>query len=178
MIASDERRDALRRAADRIGRHRPPPTAPDGTRPLWDAAFFGLDRVACFGEADTETRQSVLADCAAGMLAESWHIERCGIDYCARMTLTAEDDDERRLFALIGADEARHAGWLAPWLAPGVPEPAPFNRFIAGLAAIGTPQALAFLLQVVLEGFGITHYSALAAPCPAPDCARIYTASR
>ncbi len=165
MIASDPRRDALRRAADRIARRRAQPTAPDGALPLWDAAFFGLDRVACFGEADTETRQSVLADCAASMLAESWHIERCGIDYCARMTLTAEDDDERRLFALIGADEARHAGWLALWLAPGVPEPDPFNRFIAGLATTGTPQVLAFLLQVVLEGFGITHYSALAAHC-------------
>ena len=94
------------------------------------------------------------------------------------MVLTAEEEDERHLFALIGAHEARHAGWLAAWLAPGVPEPDPFNRFIAGLAAIGTPQALAFLLQVVLEGFGITHYSALAAHCPAPDCARIYTASR
>jgi rubrerythrin len=165
MSASDPRRDALRRAADRIARCRTQPTAPDGTLPLWNAAFFGLDRVACFGEADTETRQSVLADCAASMLAESWHIERCGIEYCARMTLTAEDDDERRLFALIGADEARHAGWLAPWLAPGAPEPDPFNRFIAGLAATGTPQALAFLLQVVLEGFGTTHYSALAAHC-------------
>ena len=95
MIASDERRDALRRAADRIGRHRPPPTAPDGTRPLWDAAFFGLDRVACFGEADTDTRQSGLADCAASMLAESWHIERCGIEYCPPKNLPAQGDDPR-----------------------------------------------------------------------------------
>ncbi len=99
------------------------------------------------------------------MLAESWGIECRGIDYCARMALTAEDDDERRLFGLVGADEARHTGWLAPWLAAGEQEPDPFNRFIAGLTETGTPQALAFLLQVVLEGFGITHYRALAAHC-------------
>jgi len=99
------------------------------------------------------------------MLAESWRIGRCGIDYCARMVRTAKDDDERRLFGLVGADEARHAGWLAP----GEQEPDPFNRFIAALAETGTPQALAFLLQVVLEGFGITHYSALAATFSAID---------
>jgi hypothetical protein len=52
------------------------------------------------------------------MLAESWRIECCGIDYCAPMVLTAEEEDERHLFALIGAHETRHAGWLAPWLAP------------------------------------------------------------
>ena len=173
MIVGDQRRDALRRAADRIARRRPQPTAPDGTLPLWDAAFFGLDRVARFRDADTETRQSVLADCTAGMLAESWRIECCGIDYCARMALTAEDDDERRLFGLVGADEARHAGWLAPWLAAGEQEPDPFNRFIGGLAETGTPQALAFLLQVVLEGFGIAHYSALAAHCRAAGLADI-----
>lgn len=158
------REEALRRAADRLARRRDTPAASDGVRPAWDAACFGLDRVRRFREAPRAMRAEVLALCDHGILAEALHIERSGIDYCSRMTLAAECHDERRLFALIGADEAKHAGWIADAL-PDEPPVDAFNRFIAGIAAAGSPQPLAYLLQVVLEGFGIAHYDGLAATC-------------
>ncbi len=164
MTCEPHREDAVRRAADRLARRRDAPGASDGTRPAWDAAFFGLDRVARFRGASDTARAEVLARCGHGLLAEALHIERSGIDYCARITLAAESDDERRLFALIGADESQHAGWIADAL-PDDPPVDAFNRFIAGIAEAGTPQPLAYLLQVVLEGFGIAHYDALAASC-------------
>ena len=175
MNQPDDRAAALRRAADRLARRHVGPAAPDGTLPLWDAAFFGLDRVARFRDSRAAVQREVLDACAAGLLGESWRIERCGIDYCARMTLAAEGDDERRLFALIGADEAMHAAWLAPWIAAAAPAEDPFNRFIAGIAAAGNPQPLAFLLQVVLEGFGIAHYGTLAAQCRDDGLAATFT---
>lgn len=165
MTSGDDRIEALRRVADRLVRRRRNVTAPHASTPLWDASFFGVDRVARFRDAGALTRQAVLEGCATGLLAESWRIERCGVDYCARMTLAAEGDDERRMFALIGADEALHASWLAPWISANAPEPDPFNRFIAGLVEAGNPQPLAYVLQVVLEGFGIVHYGALAVHC-------------
>lgn len=165
MTPADERDRELRRAADRLARHRPAPPPAAGAHPRWDATFFGLDRVARFRAAGASRQGVVLDLCARGLLAESWHIERSGIDYCARMTRDAESDAERRLFTLIGTDEALHADWLEPWMAPEPPPVDPFNRFIAGIAAAGNPQALAYLLQVVLEGFGIAHYDALAAQC-------------
>lgn len=174
MSAPADPGEAVRRAADRLARRRGTPDASrtgaavageaDAAAP-WDAAFFGLDRVARFRDASPRDRSEVLARCAAGLLAESWHIERSGIGYCARMTLAAEGDDARRLFALIGADEALHAGWLRPWLPADAPPADPFNRFVAGIAEAGNPQPLAFVLQVVLEGFGIGHYDGLAAHC-------------
>ena len=175
MTSGDARDDALRRAADRLARRHPTAASPDGTRPLWDAAYFGIDRIARFRDADPEVRQRVLDDCARGLLAESWRIERCGVEYCARMTLATEGDDERRMFALIGADEALHASWLAPWIEAMAPEPDPFSRFIAGLAEAGNPQPLAYLLQVVLEGFGIAHYGGLAADCRATGLAETFS---
>lgn len=171
MNAGDERGEALRHAADRLARRHTTGAQPDGTRPLWDAAYLGVDRIARFRDADPEVRQRVLDDCARALLAESWRIERCGVQYCARMTLAAEGDVERRMFALIGADEALHASWLAPWIEALAPQPDPFNRFIAGLAEAGNPQPLAYLLQVVLEGFGIAHYAGLAAHCRAAGLA-------
>jgi rubrerythrin len=117
-----------------------------------------------FREASHAAREAVLGLCGNGLLAEALHIERSGIDYCARMVLAAEGDDARRLFALIGADESLHAGWLAGALPENPPVDA-FNRFIAGIAEAAVPQPLAYLLQVVLEGFGIAHYEGLAAGC-------------
>jgi len=174
MKVGNARGEALTRAANRLARRHTIAAPPDGTRPLWDAAYLGVDRIARFRDADPEVRQRVLDDCARGLLAESWRIERCGVHYCARMTLAAEGDVERRMFALVGADEALHASWLAPWIEALAPQPDPFARFIAGLAEAGNPQPLAYLLQVVLEGFGIAHYAGLAAHCRAPGLAATF----
>jgi hypothetical protein len=84
------------------------------------------------------------------------------------MTLACESDGERRLYALIGGDEATHSAWLEPWIPGRAREPDPFNRFIAGLVEAGNVQPLSYLLQVVLEGFGIAHYTKLAGECRDP----------
>jgi hypothetical protein len=81
------------------------------------------------------------------------------------MVLVCEDSEEKRLYALIGADEATHSAWLEPWIADVKQPPDAFNRFIAVLVETGSAPSLAYLLQVVLEGFGIVHYSGLAAHC-------------
>ncbi len=140
------------------------PPAPDGATPLWTTAAFGLDRVSAFQQASSAMRQTVLQDCARNVLAEAWSVERTGIRYCAAMAQWADSNEERELFERIGDDEAQHAGWLAQWL-PEPPPADPFNRFIGGLLDAGTAQPLAFLLQVMLEGFGITHYQSLTTGC-------------
>jgi hypothetical protein len=162
--SSDERDAPLRRTVDRFLRRRPPAGAPAGGAP-WGPGFFALDRVARFREANPRDQAAVLAACADGLLAESWFIERCGVAFCAKMILLAENPAEQRVFALVGADEATHAAWLDPWIADQAREVDPFNRFIAGLVEAGSAQPLAFLLQVVLEGFGIVHYKGMAANC-------------
>jgi len=133
--------------------------------PPWTAGFFGLERVPRFRGLGASAQRAVLERCVADLLAESWFIERCGVTFCAKMMLLAESLDEQRVFALIGADEATHSAWLEPWVADRDGEADPFNRFIAGLVESGGPQPLAFLLQVVLEGFGIVHYRDLAIAC-------------
>jgi len=156
---------AIRRHTERFARarHAHQPT-PDGTKPLWAAQTFHLDRVTAFRESGGSVKNAVLAACAHNLLAEAWCIEQRGIAYCSTMVRQVESHAERELFARIGADETQHAAWLAPWLLRP-PEADPFNRFIDGLLEAGTPQSLSFLLQVVLEGFGITHYQCLATGC-------------
>jgi len=155
---------AIMRHTARFARPQHSQPAPDGTTPLWAAGTFHLDRVPAFRQASARTKDEVLAACAHNLLAEAWCIEQRGITYCSAMTKQAESNAEYELFARIGADESQHAAWLAPWMLRS-PETDPFSRFIDGLLEAGTPQPLSFLLQVVLEGFGITHYQSLAAGC-------------
>ncbi|MGH6611214.1 MAG: hypothetical protein ACRECQ_13255 [Burkholderiaceae bacterium] len=140
------------------------PKPPDGAAPLWDAGMFGLDRVTAFSNAPIEMQRTVLDECARNVLVEAWSVERTGVRYCAAMAGWSESAHERTLFKRIGDDEVQHAAWLSTWL-PDPPQTDPFNRFIGGLLEAGTMQPLAFLLQVVLEGFGITHYGSLASGC-------------
>ena len=140
------------------------PVAPDGATPLWNAVAFGLDRVPAFQQASDAGQYAVLRDCGLNVLAESWSVERTGIQYCAAMAQWSESSNERELFERIGEDEAEHASWLEQWLPEQLPDD-PFNRFIGGLLDAGTAQPLAYLLQVMLEGFGITHYRSLMNGC-------------
>ncbi|HYR33663.1 MAG TPA: ferritin-like domain-containing protein [Burkholderiales bacterium] len=155
----------MRRAAERLMRRDAPPASSPQTTVPWDAQFFGLPRSARFRSAGQAEQRAVIEDCAAELLSESWFIERSGVVYCARMTFAADADDERRLFALIGADEATHSAWLEPWIRDRAASADPFSRLIAGLVDAGGTQPLAYLLQIVLEGFGIAHYANLAAGC-------------
>ena len=157
--------EGVKRAAQRLLRRRSAPGAPAARGPLWDARFFGLDRVACFRAANASQRREVLERCADALLNESWFIEQSGITYCARMTLAAQSPEEQRLYAMIGGDEAAHALWLSPWIRVDKARQDPFNVFISSLSQGGAQQPLAYLLQVVLEGYGITHYRALAQHC-------------
>lgn len=164
MTQPEDRDEALKKASTRLVRRREPAGTPSGAVP-WSAEFLGLRRVGQFAKAPGATQEAVLAGCAAALLDESWMIERSGIVFCAKMVLLAESSEEKRLFALIGADEATHSAWLEPWITRSGQESDPFNRFITGLVEAGSAQPLAYLLQVVLEGFGIVHYSGLASEC-------------
>jgi hypothetical protein len=154
-----------RAAARLLRRHGAMPRRDDGNRPPWQAEFFGLHRVGEYRRAGNDLKQTVLAECAGAVLKESLSVERSGVVFCARMILIAETDAERQLYALIGAEEAKHSAWLEPWTHGMENAPDAFNRFIAALLDTGSAQPLAYLLQVVLEGFGILHYANLAAYC-------------
>jgi rubrerythrin len=153
-----------RRIAERLLRRQGAAPRPEGSLP-WESGFFGLPNVRSYATAPERVQRAVLDDCTAALLSESWFIERAGITFCARMTLAAASEDERRMFALIGADEAVHSSWLEPWIRDRAAPADPFSRFIGGLAAAGNSQPLSYLLQIVLEGFGIAHYAGLAAGC-------------
>jgi hypothetical protein len=145
------------------------PGGPDAAAPwdLWAPSHFGLDRVTRFERAGEDERRRILAACARSLLEEAYFIEQAGLAFAAKMVLLADSAEERVLYSLVAADEAAHFHAIASHL----PRPAgqradpPFLRWLAEVIEEGDRVSLCYLIQVVLEGWGIVHYQALARGC-------------
>lgn len=159
---------AVRRRAGEAPAAVPEPSA------LWGAGFHGLDRARAFVGAGPDIRRAALGLCAEGLLVEGYFIEKSGLDCSAALLLAAETLEEKMLYALMAADEAVHLHWVAPYL-PRAAERSPGNPFLRLLARVieeGSAPAKIYLLQVLLEGWGLTHYKSLAGGCLDPGLAR------
>lgn len=133
----------------------------------WSASYFGLDRAGAYRALSPRRRDEALRRLAAGLLSESAHIERVGLAFAAKMILLSRSEEERRLYALFAADESRHLAEISRFL-PQRPESARENPFLVLLGNIveeGGKPGLTRLIQVVLEGWGLTHYGSLARSC-------------
>lgn len=154
-----------------------PNVAPPGNDAPWDASYFGLDRVAVFRRAPAETRRRILAGCAEDVLREASGVERLGLTFAARMVLLAETTEARMTYSLFGADEAMHLAAISRYLArpeADMPPRDPFLCLLTEAVSEGPRLALAFVVQVVLEGWGLVHYRALSRGCRSPDMAATF----
>ena len=135
----------------------------------WDAAFYGLDRVQRFSTADPCAQGQVLEACGEQLLWESYYLEQCGIAFCARMVLLADDVPTRKLYSLIGADEATHEHWVRCLAAAQrQPSTGPVQSVHRRTGRERRAAAAQLCAAVVLEGFGIQHYRRLAQGCREP----------
>jgi hypothetical protein len=142
---------------------------------FWNAGYFNLDRVAIFQTATTEEKQEILKLCSQGLLAETYLVEKAGVGYMAKMTLLAETTEERMLYALFSADEATHLAQISQFSPKISLQNNGFCQFLANFLETGNKAALIFIVQIVLEGWGLTHYRRLAQYCLDPNLTQIYT---
>ncbi|MEM7770934.1 MAG: ferritin-like domain-containing protein [Cyanobacteria bacterium P01_A01_bin.37] len=132
----------------------------------WDASHFGLDRVTLFTNATPEEQRNILALTSLDVLQESYCIEKAGMGYMSRMVLLSESVQERMIYTLFAADETSHFVQLHPYLPvePTVTD----NSFLNLLSEVvegDDKTVLLFVIQVVLEGWGLSHYRSLAKTC-------------
>jgi rubrerythrin len=155
--------------------------APGYDRPqvssLWPASHFGLDRVSLFREASDEDRESILQSCSRALMAESYYIEKCGIYFASKMSLLAESTQEQMLYSLFASDEAVHFHWISNYCARSEVEGYlhnPFIEFLAELLEEESKPTLTYIVQVILEGWGISHYHGLAKDCNDAGLTRVF----
>jgi rubrerythrin len=134
---------------------------------LWGADSFDLQPVDLFKESSLYEKKYILEDCARTRLEEAYHIEKSGMAFTAKMTLLADTLDERKLYCQFSADEANHLEAISTFL-PNISDNYKTNPFIQLLGDIintGSRRPLIFIIQVLLEGWGIDHYQGMFNTC-------------
>lgn len=145
---------------------------------LWSSEWWGLSSSSVFAKLAVHQQNDVLRRCNQSLLSEAYFIEKSGLAYSAKMVLTAQNTDEAQLYAFIGADEARHLAWVEPYLpvdSKRLPD-GHFLSFLSGLIEEYPRHLLIYLVQIILEGWGLDHYHRLSKYCLNPDLASVFAA--
>ncbi|HEY9831990.1 MAG TPA: ferritin-like domain-containing protein [Stenomitos sp.] len=132
----------------------------------WNADSFGLHQVKVFQDSSLEEQTAILQIANRGLLEEAYFVEKAGMGYMAKMALLAETTEERMLYSLFAANEATHLSQISAFL-PDRPVGTDdtFLRFLADLVESQDKAVLLFTIQLVLEGWGLSHYRSLAQSC-------------
>ncbi|MGL5080364.1 MAG: ferritin-like domain-containing protein [Microcoleaceae cyanobacterium] len=142
----------------------------------WNSTYFRLDQVRIFQESTLQEQQSILKLANQSLLEEAYFIEKAGMGYMAKMVLLADTLEERMLYSQFSADEANHLAQIRRFF-PSTEPTQPNNiflNFLADLVEHSDKTILLFVLQVVLEGWSLSHYRQLAKYCQNPQVGQIF----
>lgn len=142
---------------------------------FWDGNYLGLERVKIFQHSSIAEKAEILRLCNREILREVYLIEMAGVGYMAKLVSMAESAEERMLYGLFSGEEVIHLAKIGAFL-PANPRLTSNNLIFHWLEY--TPQiedkaVLLFVLQVVLEGWSLSHYRNLASNCHYPQLSRI-----
>lgn len=137
---------------------------------FWDASFYNVADASLFLNLAPEQRFSFLSSMSTHILHEACSIETAGLTYAARMNLFSQSIDEKIIYSLIGAEEALHLKSLEPFLNPNHQTTIPYfagmiHRWIETLER----PSLLVMIQILLEGWGLTYYQSLAQHALSPQ---------
>lgn len=141
----------------------------------WNAGYFNLDNSTLFQNATLQQQKDILKIASRELLEEAYFIEKAGMGYMAKMVLLSETTEERMLYSLFAADETTHLAKIMPFL-----ELIPldtddlFLQLLGDVVESEDKSVILFVLQVVLEGWGLSHYRSLAKGCGDRDLSFVF----
>ncbi len=144
---------------------------------LWSDEWWGFHTSVVYTKLSNEQQRRLLERCNQSLLNEAYFIEKSGLAYCAKMVLTAECTDKAQLYSFIGADEAKHLAWIEPYL-DAQEKQLPSGHFLLFLSKLieeFSPALLVYLVQIILEGWGLDHYNRLSKSCAQPQLSKIFS---
>lgn len=139
----------------------------DAELPLWPAAFFNLQQSSLFTGLSDAEQARVIRLCSQAIVEEALLIEKCGMAFGVKMSALSSCVEERMFYNMMGNEEALHYHQVRQFLPnKGFDvEPNAFHQLLANLIENGDRDSLVFIIQVVLEGWGLSHYKNLADNC-------------
>lgn len=130
---------------------------------FWNEEFFSLMNSKLWKSLSKEKQTIVLRNMNDHLLREAYYIENAGMLYAAKMNIVSESVEERAFFSIMGFEEARHLQSLKPFFSKDIhkKETPAFSQHIGKIILEGDKTSNLFLIQILLEGWGLTYYQAL-----------------
>ena len=141
------------------------------------ATYFKLDRAAIYRDAKEEERLSILEECSRDILEEAYYIEKCGMYFASKMGLMAESTQERMIYSLFAADETIHFSWISRYVSVETTKGfinKPFIKLLDEIVRDEDKTTLIYVIQVILEGWGISHYRTLSKDCNDAELVEVF----
>lgn len=135
---------------------------------LWPKERYKLEQSEHFEKMDKEVQNKILREITELNLSLSAYIETSGHNYGAKMILMSESIEEKSLYALFTAEEAIHLKEFQNFM-NFIPNPEvhwhPMLNPLAKAIQDGEKNTCLYIIQVLLEGFGMAHYNGLKNDC-------------
>ncbi len=146
-------------------------TSPVVFKPHWNAKFLGLDKIPYFNDLSIEKQQEVLLKCSQSIIEEAMHVEVRGIDFASKIILASESMEEKLNYSLIHADEVEHYFGVKKYLHFEEKNESEhvFINLIKEIIDSSDEYLMVFFIQVVLEGWGMSHYKDIGQECLNPE---------
>lgn len=135
---------------------------------LWGPQRYGLQHSKAFNHLNEQDQNAYLERMTQLNLALSAFIETSGHNYGAKMILLSESLEEKSTYALFASDEAVHLREFQNFINFDYSLETHYHPMLKPLAEVirdGSKTSLVFVIQVLLEGFGMGHYNGLKETC-------------
>jgi hypothetical protein len=134
----------------------------------WDAKAQGLEQTTLYSKLSEEQKLKLLSILTDYRLELAWYIEKTGMNFCGKMILLSDTYHEKSIYGLMAYDETVHQRDIEHFLKSYpqknliIQHPL-LNCLNQGIQA--SKETSVFVLQVLLEGFGMSYYGQLRDTC-------------
>lgn len=144
---------------------------------LWDNNRYGLEQSGLFRKLNDGQKDSIYNRLTELNLALSWYIERSGHNYGAKMILLSQTQEEKSMYAIFVAEEAIHQREFENFMTFR-PDPRthwhPMLNPLAKAISDAEKETCVYIIQVLLEGFGMSFYKSLGNQCTFSPLREVY----
>lgn len=144
---------------------------------MWKAERYNLNKSKLFNSMDLKHQNDVQQYITELNLSLSYYIEKSGHNYGAKMILLADTIEEKSLYSLFVAEEAVHLQEFKNFINFKIDPSLHWHPMLNCLAEVikdGEKNTLTFVIQVLLEGFGMAHYASLRDDCSNENLKKTY----
>ncbi|MFY7991734.1 MAG: hypothetical protein ACOVP4_00450 [Bacteriovoracaceae bacterium] len=135
---------------------------------LWGKERYQLEKSSLFMGLDEEKQNKILAKMTQLNLSLSCYIEKSGHNYGAKMILLSDSIQEKSLYSMFVAEEAIHLKEFSHFVQFKIDPQIHWHPMLNPLAKViqqGEKNTCLYVIQVLLEGFGMSHYNSLKNDC-------------